>query len=76
LASACRHGWSCARDAAFFAGEHERCAADAVQLHGGTGILRGNKVERIFRESKIFSIGGGSTEAMKDLVARQLGMNF
>jgi acyl-CoA dehydrogenase len=59
---------------AFFAGEHERCAADAVQLHGGAGILRGNKVERIFRESKIFSIGGGSTEVMKDLVARQEGI--
>jgi acyl-CoA dehydrogenase len=55
----------------FFAAEHERCAADAVQLHGGAGILRGNKVERIFRESKILSIGGGSSEVMKDLVARQ-----
>lgn len=59
---------------AFFALEHERCASDAVQLHGGAGILRGNKVERIFRESKILSIGGGSTEVMKDLVARQEGI--
>ncbi len=59
---------------AFFAKEHERCASDAVQLFGGAGILRGHKVERIFRESKILSIGGGSTEVMKDLVARQDGI--
>lgn len=59
---------------AFFAREHERCAADAVQLHGGAGMIRGIKAERIFRESKILSIGGGSTEVMKDLVARQEGI--
>lgn len=59
---------------AFVGTEHEKCAADAVQIHGGAGIIRGNKVERIFRESKILSIGGGSTEVMKDLVARQIGI--
>ena len=59
---------------AFVGTEHEKCAADAVQIHGGAGIIRGCKVERIFRESKILSIGGGSTEVMKDLVARQIGI--
>lgn len=59
---------------AFFGPEHERVAADAVQIFGGAGMLRGHKVERIFRESKILSIGGGSTEVMKDLAARQLGI--
>lgn len=59
---------------AFFGTEHERVAADAVQIFGGAGMLRGHKVERIFRESKILSIGGGSTEVMKDLAARQLGI--
>jgi len=54
--------------------EHEACAADAVQIFGGAGIIRGHKIERIFRESKILSIGGGSTEVMKDLAARQLGI--
>jgi len=63
-----------ARMKAFIAVEHERCAADAVQLHGAAGILRGNKVERIFRESKILSIDGGSSEVMKDLVACQEGI--
>ncbi len=59
---------------AFTATEHEKCAADAVQIHGGAGIIRGSKVERAFRESKILSIGGGSTEVMKDLASRQLGI--
>ncbi len=59
---------------AFAATEHEKCAADAVQIFGGAGIIRGSKVERAFRESKILSIGGGSTEVMKDLASRQLGI--
>ncbi len=63
-----------ARLKAFIGTEHEKVAADAVQIHGGAGIIRGNKVERIFRESKILSIGGGSTEVMKDLVAKQVGI--
>ena len=45
----------------------------AVQVFGGAGIIRGHPVERIFRESKILSIGGGSVEVMKDLAAKQLG---
>lgn len=52
----------------------EFCAGEAVQIHGGHGILRGGPVERIFRESKILSIGGGAVEILKDLVARQLGL--
>ncbi len=52
----------------------ESCASEAVQIHGGHGILRGNRVERLFRESKILSIGGGSIEILKDLAARQLGL--
>lgn len=57
-----------------FAGEtHERIAASAAQVFGGAGMIRGHKVERIFRESKILNIGGGSSEVMKDLASRQLG---
>jgi len=58
----------------FVTGCHERICSEAVQLHGGAGIIRGHEVERAFRESKILSIGGGSTEVMKDLAARQLGL--
>jgi len=51
----------------------EFCANEAMQVFGGAGYLRGAKVERIYRETKVMSIGGGSTEIMKDLAARQMG---
>ncbi len=49
------------------------CAAEAVQIHGGMGFMRGTKVERIYREVKVNAIGGGAEEIMKDLAARQMG---
>ena len=52
----------------------ERCAKEAVQILGGAGYLRGTAVERIYRETKVLSIGGGAEEVMKELAARQLGM--
>jgi len=52
----------------------EYCANEAMQVLGGAGYLRGAKVERIYRETKVMSIGGGSIEIMKDLAARQLGL--
>ena len=49
------------------------CADGAVQTLGGAGFVRGTRAERIYREAKVMQIGGGSTEIMKDLAARQLG---
>jgi acyl-CoA dehydrogenase len=51
----------------------EYCAKEAVQILGGAGFMRGVKSERIYRETKVMSIGGGAEEIMKDLAARQLG---
>lgn len=51
----------------------EYVANEAMQIFGGAGYLRGAKVERIYRETKVLSIGGGSIEIMKDLAARQMG---
>lgn len=50
------------------------CATEAVQIFGGAGFIRGQKVERIYREVKVNQIGGGAEEIMKDLAARQLGL--
>ena len=47
----------------------EYIANEAMQILGGAGYLRGAKVERSFRESKVRSIGGGASEVMKDLAA-------
>ena len=49
------------------------CADEAVQMLGGAGFMRGTRSERIYREAKVFMIGGGAEEIMKDLAARQLG---
>jgi acyl-CoA dehydrogenase len=52
----------------------EYCAREAMQILGGTGYMRGGRVERIYREVRVNAIGGGSEEIMRDLAARQLGL--
>jgi acyl-CoA dehydrogenase len=52
----------------------EFCAKEAVQILGGAGYIRGAKSERIYRETKVLSIGGGAEEIMKELAAKQLGL--
>lgn len=52
----------------------ELCAKEAVQILGGGGFIRGAKSERIYRETKVLSIGGGAEEIMKELAARQMGL--
>jgi acyl-CoA dehydrogenase len=51
----------------------ERCARDSLHILGGTAYTGGARMERIFRESRIFSIGGGTEEILRDLAGRQLG---
>ena len=52
----------------------EFCAREAMQILGGVGYLRGNRVERVYREVRVNAIGGGSEEIMRDLAARQYGV--
>jgi len=61
--------------AKFFASKGlEFCASEAMQVLGGAGYLRGNRIERIYREVKVMAIGGGSEEILRDLAARQMGL--
>jgi len=55
-------------------GKLEYCASEAMQILGGAGFLRGNRIERIYREVKVMAIGGGSEEILHDLAARQMGL--
>ena len=50
------------------------CADQGVQILGGMGYMRGTKCERIYREVKVMTIGGGTEEIMKELASRQLGL--
>jgi len=52
----------------------ERCARDAMHVLAGQAYAGSTRVERIYREARIFSIGGGTEEILDDLSARQLGM--
>lgn len=52
----------------------EHCARESLQVLGGRAYTGGNRVERIYRESRIFVIGGGSEEILRDLAGRQLGL--
>ena len=46
------------------------CADAGVQILGGMGYMRGTVCERIYREVKVLTIGGGTEEIMKELAAR------
>jgi alkylation response protein AidB-like acyl-CoA dehydrogenase len=50
------------------------CARDAVQVHGGYGYIEEFPVCRHFRDSKILEIGEGTSEVMRILIARELGL--
>jgi acyl-CoA dehydrogenase len=44
----------------------------AVQIHGGYGYMREFGVERLYRDSRILSIGGGTTEIMKEILSKMI----
>ncbi len=45
---------------------------DAVQIFGGMGYMRESLVERLYRDNRILSIGGGTYEIMNEIIAKQL----
>ena len=49
-----------------------RNALDAIQIHGGYGYLKDFGAERALRDSKLLSLGGGTTEIQKLIIARHL----
>jgi alkylation response protein AidB-like acyl-CoA dehydrogenase len=49
-------------------------ARDAVQIHGGYGYIEDFPVCRHFRDSKILEIGEGTSEVMRILIGRELGL--
>jgi acyl-CoA dehydrogenase len=49
-----------------------RVADRAVQVHGGTGYIRGVTAERLYRDARLFRIYEGTSEVQKLVIARQL----
>ena len=47
---------------------------EAVQIFGGMGYMRESLVERLYRDNRILSIGGGTHEIMNEIIAKQIGL--
>jgi acyl-CoA dehydrogenase len=45
----------------------------AVQIHGGYGYMREYVVERLYRDARLYPIGGGTREIMNEIIAKTEG---
>ncbi len=48
---------------------------DCVQFHGGMGFMRESTIERMYRDARVLTIGGGATEVMLEEVAKRSQSN-
>jgi alkylation response protein AidB-like acyl-CoA dehydrogenase len=51
----------------------KRVATEAVQIHGGYGLMKEYHVERFFRDQKLLEIGEGTSEVQRMVIARRIG---
>jgi alkylation response protein AidB-like acyl-CoA dehydrogenase len=70
------HGQRVTRESAMaklFASETAvRVAGEAVQIHGGYGFIKDYPVEKFYRDVKLCTIGEGTSEIQRLVIARQL----
>jgi short/branched chain acyl-CoA dehydrogenase len=52
-----------------------RCVHHAVQLHGGYGLMKDYEVERLYRDQRILEIGEGTSEILRIVIARNIGVS-
>jgi alkylation response protein AidB-like acyl-CoA dehydrogenase len=48
------------------------CSERGVQIHGGYGLIKDYRAEKYFRDAKICTIGEGTSEIQRLVIARQL----
>jgi len=78
VAARLANGEDCVLDVSMAKNQATQCADrvtwDAVQIFGGAGYMRGTVVERLFRDNRILSSGGGTYEIMNEVIAKRLGL--
>jgi acyl-CoA dehydrogenase len=62
-----------ASEAKLFATEAaSRIIDQSLQIHGGTGLVRGSVIERLYRDIRALRIYEGTSEIQKLIIASQL----
>ncbi|MBM3167216.1 MAG: acyl-CoA dehydrogenase [Chloroflexi bacterium] len=51
-----------------------RCVHQAVQLHGGYGLMKDFRIERFYRDQRLLEIGEGTSEILRIVIARHVGV--
>jgi citronellyl-CoA dehydrogenase len=51
-----------------------RVADRVLQLHGGAGYMDEYPISRIWRDTRLVTIGGGTSEIMKEIIAKRVGL--
>ena len=49
-----------------------KCANEGVQIHGGYGFIKDYPVEKFYRDAKLLTIGEGTSEIQKMVIAKNL----
>ena len=53
-----------------------RAADEAIQVLGGYGYMTEYKVERFYRDAKLYEIGGGTSEIQKLIIAKEVAKEY
>ncbi len=65
-----------AAEAKLFASELESTVMDnCVQLHGGSGYMSEYRISHMFTDARVSRIYAGSSEIMKEIIARSIGLD-
>jgi alkylation response protein AidB-like acyl-CoA dehydrogenase len=51
-----------------------KAAREAIQIHGGYGSMREYPVGRILRDALVYTVGEGTSEIQKNIIAKQIGL--
>ncbi|MDR4988222.1 MAG: acyl-CoA dehydrogenase family protein [Bacteroidales bacterium] len=49
-------------------------ADEAVQIHGATGLFKPHQIERFYRDQRLLQIGEGTSEILRLVISRYLGL--